>query len=81
MSSFRKILLRSLRRHTGDTYKILIGKPDGMIQLCGTRRTRDNNIQMDLSEMRCKAVYWISLAQERVKCWTLANTVMNLLVS
>jgi hypothetical protein len=31
--------------YTGDIYKILIGKPDGMIQLCGTRRTWDNNIR------------------------------------
>jgi len=38
----------------------------------------DDNIKMDLKEIRWKCVEWIALSQFRDKCRTLLNAVMDL---
>jgi hypothetical protein len=43
------------------------------------RRWKDN-IKMDPQEVRCGAVDWIELAQDRDRWWVLVNAVMNLRV-
>jgi hypothetical protein len=40
----------------------------------------EDNIRMDLREIRWEGVDWIHLAQNRDQCQALVNTVMNLWV-
>jgi len=40
----------------------------------------EDNIKMDLQEVRCGGMDWIKLAQDRDRCWALVNSVMNLWV-
>jgi hypothetical protein len=44
------------------------------------RRRWEDNIKMDLQEVRCGGVDWIDLTQERDKWQALVNAVMNLWV-
>jgi hypothetical protein len=45
------------------------------------KRTRDNNIKIDLKETRCEVVDQIKVAQDRVRRRALVDNVMNLRVS
>jgi hypothetical protein len=58
-----------------NVYRILVGKPE-------EKRPRgwEDNIRMDLREMRWGGVDWIDLAQDRDHWRPLVNTVMNLRV-
>jgi hypothetical protein len=47
-------------------YKILVGKPKGMISLGRCSRGWENNIKMDLIETGYEGMDWIQLAQHRV---------------
>jgi predicted RNA-binding protein len=38
------------------------------------------NIKTNLKEVSCEDVEWIHIVQDRVQCWDLVNTVMNLQV-
>jgi hypothetical protein len=40
----------------------------------------EDNIKMDLQEMRCDNTEWIKLAQDRDRFWDLENAVINLRV-
>ena len=40
----------------------------------------EDNIKMDLQEVRCGGMNWIDLAQDRDRWWALVNVVMDLLV-
>jgi len=40
----------------------------------------ENNIKMDLTEIRCKGADWIHLAQVSDKLRAVVNTVMNIRV-
>ena len=44
------------------------------------RRRWEDNIKMDLQEVRCEGMEWIELAQDRDRLCALATTVMNLRV-
>jgi hypothetical protein len=60
-------------------YRVLVGRPEGKRPL-GRRRWEDN-IKMDLGEIRIDGTNWIRLAQNRVQWRAFVNTVMNLRVS
>jgi hypothetical protein len=58
----------------------LVGKSEAK-RLLGRPKCRfEDNIKMDLREIRWRNVNWIDLAQERDKWWVLMNTVINLRV-
>jgi hypothetical protein len=61
-------------------YRILVGKPEGKRPLGRPRCRCENNIKMDLREIRLKVVDWNRLAQDRNRWRTLVNTIMNLRV-
>jgi len=58
----------------------LVGKPEGKRPLGRPRHRQDDNIKMDLPEVRCRDIEWIKLAQDRDRWQELVNAVMNLWV-
>jgi hypothetical protein len=48
-----------------NTYKLLVGKPEGKRPLERPRRRLVDNIKIDLGERGCGGIDWISLAQDR----------------
>ena len=44
---------------------ILVGKPEGKKPLGRHRREREDNIKMDLQEVRCRVMDWIDLSHVR----------------
>jgi hypothetical protein len=61
-------------------YRVLVGKPEGKRPLGRSRRRWEDNIMMDLQEVRCGGMVWIGLAQNRDRWRALVNAVMNLRV-
>jgi hypothetical protein len=57
-----------------------VGKPEGKRLLGRPRRNGEDNIKMDLREMRWEGVVWIHLAQDREQWRGLMKTVRNLQV-
>jgi hypothetical protein len=45
--------------------RVLVEKPEGKRPLGRPRHRGDNNIQMDLQEVKCKGMEWIDVAQNR----------------
>jgi hypothetical protein len=60
-----------------NTYRILVGKPEGKRSLGRPRLRRGNKIKMDLTEIGWGVVNWIDLAQDRYQWNTLVITLMN----
>jgi hypothetical protein len=58
----------------------LVGNPEGMRPLGRPRRGWEDNIRMDLGEVRWSDVDWIGLAQDRNKWRARVNSVSNLRV-
>ena len=65
-------------------YRVLVEKPDGRSPLGRPRHRWEDNIRMDLQEVRCGGMDWIELAQDShvastcecgneysgsIKCW------------
>ena len=65
-----------IEKRTG-VYRVLVGKPEGKGPLGRPRRKWEDNIKMDLQEVRCGVMDWIDLAQERDRWRVLVNAVMN----
>jgi hypothetical protein len=59
---------------------VLVGRPEGKRPLGRPRRRWDDNIKMDLREMRIDGASWIQLAQDKVQWRACVNMVMNLRV-
>ena len=58
-------------------HRVLVGKPEGKTPLGRPRRRRDDNIKMDLQEVRGGCGDWMEFAQDRERWRALVNTVMN----
>jgi hypothetical protein len=61
-----------------NSYKILVGKPEGKRPLGRPRRRWVDNIEMDLREIKWDGMDWIDLEQDRNRWRALVNTVMYL---
>ena len=61
-------------------HKVLVGKPEGKRPLGIPRRRWEDNIKMDLEEVRRGCGDWMELAQVRDRWRALVSTVMNFLV-
>jgi hypothetical protein len=48
-----------------NAYRILVGKPEGKRPLGRPRRRWEDNIRMDLREIRWGGMDWIDLAEDR----------------
>ena len=57
-----------------------MGKREGKRPFGRPRRIWDDNIKMDLQEVRCRGIDWIELAQDMERWWALVNAVMNIRV-
>jgi hypothetical protein len=63
-----------------DVCSILVGGPVGKRPFGGPIRGWEDNIRMDLREIRWEVVDWIHLAQDRDQGRAPVKTVINLLV-
>jgi hypothetical protein len=63
-----------------DTYRLLVGKPEGKRPLGRPRRRWVDNTRMDLGEVGWGDVDWIGLAQDRSRWRALVYSVLNLRV-
>jgi len=61
----------------GGVHRVLVGKPEGKRPLGKPRRRWEDNIKMDLQEVRCGSMEWIELAHDRDRWRALVNAVMN----
>ena len=59
-------------------YGVLVGKPEGRIQLGKPRRRWEDNIKMGFLEVGRGGIDWFDLAQDRDRWWAVMNVVMNL---
>jgi hypothetical protein len=63
-----------------NSYRILVGNPEGKTPLERPRRKWMDNIKMDLREIGWAGIDWIDVAEERDQWRALVNTVLNLQV-
>jgi len=56
----------------------LVGKPEGKRPLWKPRRRWEDNIKMDLQEVKCEGMDWIDMVEDRDSSRELVNTVMKL---
>jgi hypothetical protein len=61
-----------------NTYRILVGKPEGKRPLGRPRRRWVNNIKMKFREVGWDGMDWIDLPEDRDRWRALVNAVMNL---
>jgi hypothetical protein len=61
-----------------NSYKILFGKFEEKRLLLRPRRRWEDDIKMELKEMRCGDVDWILLNLNRIPSRAVENTVMKL---
>ena len=58
-------------------HRVLVGKPEGKRPLGRPRQRWEDNIKMDLQEVRGGCGDWMELAQDRERWRALVSTVMN----
>jgi hypothetical protein len=63
-----------------DVYRVLFGRPEGKSPLGRPRRRWEDNIKIDLREIRIDGANWIQLVHDRVQWRAFVNAVMNLRV-
>jgi hypothetical protein len=63
-----------------NSYRLLVGKPEGKRPLGIPRRRCVDNIRMDLGEVGWSDVEWTDLAQDRNRLNALVNSVFNIRV-
>ena len=63
-----------------NSYRVLMGKPEGMRPLGRPRRRWEDNVKMDLREVGCDPGDWIALAEDRDQWRAYVRAVMNLRV-
>jgi hypothetical protein len=63
-----------------NAYGILVGTPEGQRQLGRSRHWWEDNIKMNIREIRCDVIRCIHPAQDRDQWRALVNTVINLRV-
>jgi hypothetical protein len=61
-------------------YRVLMRKTEGKRPLGGTRCRWEDNVKMDLQEVRCGVMDWVELAQDRNRWRAVVNALMNLRV-
>ena len=61
-------------------YRVLVGKPEGTRPLGRPKHRWEDNIKIDLQEVRCGDMDWIELAQDRDRWRALVTAVKNLRV-
>ena len=61
-------------------HRVLVGKPEGKRPLGRPRHRWEDNIKMDLQEVGCEGMDWISLAQDGDSWRALVTVVMKLWV-
>ena len=62
------------------TYRVLVGRSEGMRPLGRPRHRWEDNMKFDLQEVGWGGMDWIELAQDRDRWRALVNAVMNLRV-
>jgi hypothetical protein len=63
-----------------NSYRLLVGKPEGKRPLGRPRRRWVDNIRMDLGEVGGGDVDWTGLAKDRNRWSAVVNSVLNLRV-
>jgi hypothetical protein len=66
--------------HGGGVHTVLVERPERKRPLGRPRRRWEDNVKIDLREIRIDGANWIQLARDRVQCRTFVNVVMNLRV-
>jgi hypothetical protein len=64
-----------------NSYKILVGKPEGKRPLRRRMRTWEDITKMDLTGRQWESVYWKHISQDRDQWRAVVNTVMNFQVT
>jgi hypothetical protein len=59
-------------------YRVLVGRREGKTPLGTPRRESDDNIKIDLQEVRWRRMDWIDLVRDKESWQTFVNAVMNL---
>jgi hypothetical protein len=54
-----------------------MGKPEGKRPMGKPRRRWEDNIKMDLQEMRCEGMDWIDVSQDRDRWRAVVNAAMH----
>ena len=62
-------------------YKVFVENPEGERTLGRPRRRWEDNIKMNLQEVKCEGMEWIDLAQDRDRRRALVNAVINLRIT
>ena len=61
-------------------YRVLVRKPKGKRALWRRRCGWEDNIKLELQEVRCGDIDWIELTQDKERGRALVSAVMNLWV-